>query len=193
MPDPYLDPVLMVGDDLARRGVKASAVAEACQQVSQDIIARRWFHIEGVPVFKADGKPAITVDQFCDQLVKDKPHYLFEEHEVDDADVCFLGVDGKRTLRAAGDFIKKYGEAHYRAVRDQYGCVDDSALLAGKKPGPVGEKPKVDRSNPFSPGGDPARRQERILALIKSSPMSLVASLAKSAGTDIAGRPIPKK
>src|SRR5450756_1243046 len=136
MPDPYLDPVLMVGDDLARRGVKASAVAEACQQVSQDIIARKWFHIEGVPFFKADGKPAITVDQFCDQLVKDKPHYLFEEHEVDDADVCFLGVDGKRTLRAAGDFIKKYGEAHYRAVRDQYGCVDDSAMLAGKKPGP---------------------------------------------------------
>ncbi|SHG10471.1 hypothetical protein [Bradyrhizobium erythrophlei] len=185
----YIDPVLAVGDDLARRGVKASAVAEACQQVSQDIIARKWVHIEGVPVFKVDGRPAQTVIQYDDQLLKDKPHYLYEEHVVDDADVTFLGDGKKRTLRDAGDFIKKYGEAHYHAVKEQYGC--DDSLRAGVKPGTA--PAAADRSpgnNPYALGGDPAKRQERIIGLLKSN-ARLAANLAKVAGCRIDGTPIP--
>ena len=187
----YIDPVYAVCDELSRLGVKPSAVAEESHNVSQGIISKHWFHIEGEPIFKADDKPAIDVPTYCRELIKRKPHIIWVEHIVDEADLTFIGDGKKRTLKDAGDFVKKYGEKVYNETKLAYGC--DDTLRAGTKPGPKDNKPKqADRGNPYNEGGDPARRMERIIALVKSN-ATLATSLAKSAGMRLDGTPIPKR
>lgn len=181
----YIDPVYAVADELSRRGCKTSAVSEASGKVSQGIISKKWFHIEGVPVFKDDGKPAIDVSQYCDELIKECPHYLWEEHVVDEADLTFIGDGKNRTLKDAGDFIRKYGEKVYQETKLAYGC--DDSLRAGTKPGPKdGKKPAPVKDNPYTlPMNDP-RRMERILDLVKSN-AALALRMAHGAGYQVGG------
>ena len=198
MPKPYDDPCLAVGDDLARRGVKSSAVAEAVAQVSQDIIARDWIQIEGVAHYKVTGRPPETVAEYGDRVCKDHPNYFYEEHVVDDADVTFLGTDGKRTLKDAGDFIKKYGEKHYNEVRLAYGC--DNSLKPGTKPG---EKPKDGKpaagsgSNCWSDAymkshGEAATYAERA-RLMKTLNLKACTAMAFAVGKSVTGAVLVRK
>ena len=135
--------------------------------------------------------------EYVGELLKAKLHYLYELAVVDDADATFLGDGTKRTLKAAGEFIAKYGQAVYDATRSQYGCSDrdivPGGLRAGTKPGAThdddgGKKPPPagSTSNPWASNfhGTTEERHAKIESIMKQGTKGAT-EMAKAAGTTV--------
>ncbi len=204
----YDDPVLAVRRQLEESAAQPTFVNMECDYISQQVRAGEWLQIpadDGIgmqAVRKVAGKPAQSVEEYCADLLKRKPHGLFELSAVDDADKAFLGDGTTCTLKERGDFYKKYGAAVFEATKQQYGC--DDTLRAGKKPGPThdaaGKKiapPEGSSSNPWNArlfaGTEPERlaKMGSIIAM-GIGPNSLAAKLAASAGCSITGVPLKR-
>ena len=78
----YQDAVLAVDEELNRRGVKPSAIHEACERVAVQKAEGEWIQVNG----EAINSNNQNVEEYCETLLKDRPHYLYMGEELDRAD-----------------------------------------------------------------------------------------------------------
>ena len=100
---------------------------------------------------------------------------------VDDAAAAF---GSSPTLKARGDYLKKYGAPAYAEECAKWKS-DPRTLAPGIRPENYGEEDKS--TNPWATGD-----QENILSCIRSLPTRVCAELAKAANKKIDGTPLNK-
>jgi hypothetical protein len=188
----YQDAVLAVDEELNRRGVRPSARREACDRVIVQKAEGLWIQVNG----EAINENNQNVEEYCEALLKDRPHYLYMGEELDRADAAWVGLDGKPpTLKAQAERVKEIGERAAHVEAANYGTKLGS-LKIGTKPGtaPKGGaekgRPTGGPNNPWAIefSGSEELRAEKIASIMKQG-TKFAAELAKAAGTTI-GKPL---
>lgn len=117
-------------------------------------------------------------------LRKNKPHLLPPESQPDEVADAFTVFN--MTKRQA--LVQKLGLAEANRLAASYGLNDIFDRKAAKAPGDAGDKSK-SAGNPWK-DPDPIRREKRIVSFIAGNSAASSASMARLAGTDLAGRPL---
>lgn len=121
-----------------------------------------------------------SVREFLAEMKPDRPHWWSSPAE-DTLDNAAL-----YSIEDQGAYVKAHGVEAARSM----------LAAEGLKLGQIRKAEVKDHSkdNPYAPAaaGQEAAREDRIVRLVKSGGAALAASLAKSAGCDIAGRPLKK-
>lgn len=164
--------------------------------------AQRFGFIEGAEESRlVDTKTGIDWKVTCDDMLKQKLHWQPTTY-TDDEEQAF---GDHPTMKARGDYLKKYGEEKYQLERDRWGASDHN-LKPGRRP-LVGEdkttkKPSVltdGRLNPFlnlrdrTTGKLNEKLQQQIADAIKAKGIAVVSKWAKDAGVTLGGVPIAER
>lgn len=163
------------------KGVLPSAVEELAENVWCDR-------------FLASGK---TAQKFVDDLPISRPHIMpetFTDKQIAEARPMFA------TLQGRGEYVKANGEAAYNRMLAALGASPRHLLMSEDKPSTTtptsrpNKAPEDRRNNPWAESfkGTEDEKRARQISIIKSLGTKAASSMAASAGTDLAGRPLRK-
>lgn len=168
------------GSDMMQRADAVQVLAPFCKKTGDNVV----FNLpDGTAV-------PIDSDDVRAYLEKNKPHLLPRKFESSLADQAFLGRGNRTKMQ---ELVREVGIDQAHKIARTYGRKNafDAATIGTAPTDDDGgnAKSKKDKStNPWL--DDSAAGEARRIAVIKSLGTKVAAGLAKSAGKDIAGRPL---